>query len=108
VAEFLQRLCAALADRYTVERPLGAGAMATVYLATDSKQGRKVALKVLRPELAAAPGGRAVPPRSASPPPCSIPISCPSFDSGQADDPLFYVMPWVEGESLQGRLAREK
>jgi tetratricopeptide (TPR) repeat protein len=108
VAELLQRLRAALADRYTVERPLGAGGMATVYLATDLKQGRKVALKVLRPELAAALGAERFLHEIRITATLQHPNILPLFDSGQADDLLFYVMPWIEGESLQERLIHEK
>ena len=108
MAELLQGLRAALADRYAVERPLGAGGMATVYLATDLKQGRKVALKVLRPELAAALGAERFLHEIRITATLQHPSILPLFDSGEADGLLFYVMPWVEGESLQARLAREK
>ena len=81
--------------------------MATVYLAQDLRHDRKVALKVLRPELAAVIGAERFSPRSRPPPTSSIPTSCRSIDSGEADGLLYYVMPFVEGESLRDRLDRE-
>ena len=80
--------------------------MATVYLAEDLKHHRQVAVKVLRPELAATLGPDGSSARSRSPPSCSIPTSSPLLDSGDADGFLYYVMPFVEGESLRDRLAR--
>ena len=104
----LARLQAALADRYRVERELGAGGMATVYLAEDVKHHRRVAIKVLRPELAAALGPdrflREIETTAALRHPHILPL----YDSGEADGLLFYVMPYVEGESLRDRLDREK
>jgi eukaryotic-like serine/threonine-protein kinase len=96
-----------LADRYELEREVGAGGMATVYLARDLKHDRKVAIKVLRPELAAALGPdrflREVKITAA----LNHPHILPLLDSGDADGMLFYVMPFVEGESLRDRLVGE-
>src|SRR2546421_4388898 len=102
------RLNAALAGRYTIERELGRGGMATVYLARDVKHRRQVAVKVLRPELAAALG----PDRFLREVEIAARLNHPHilalYDSGEADGLLFYVMPYVAGESLRHRLAREK
>jgi len=98
---------AALADRYTVERELGSGGMATVYLAQDLKHARKVAIKVLRPELAAAIGVDRFVREIEIAAHLTHPHILPLFDSGQADGLLYYVMPYVEGESLRDRLTRE-
>jgi serine/threonine-protein kinase len=101
------RLTAALADRYRLERELGAGGMATVYLAEDIKHDRKVALKVLRPELAAVIGADRFLAEIKTTAALQHSHILPLFDSGQADGFLFYVMPYVEGESLRDRLKRE-
>ena len=86
MSDAMARLSAALADRYRIERELGAGRMATVYLAEDLKHQRKVAVKVLRPELAATLGAERFAQRDrASPPGCSTPTSSPLLDSGEAD-----------------------
>jgi serine/threonine-protein kinase len=106
--EQLDRLKAALADRYTIERELGAGGMATVYLAEDVKHHRKVAVKVLRPELAAVLGAERFVHEITTTASLQHPHILPLFDSGEADGFLFYVMPYVEGESLRDRLNREK
>jgi serine/threonine-protein kinase len=103
-----ERLTAALVDRYRIERELGAGGMATVYLAEDVKHGRKVALKVLRPELAAVIGADRFLSEIKTTANLQHPHILPLHDSGQADSFLFYVMPFVEGESLRDRLHREK
>jgi len=108
VAEPLERLTAALADRYTIERELGAGGMAIVYLAQDLKHHRLVAVKVLRPELAAVLGGERFLKEIEVTANLQHPHILPLFDSGEADGFLFYVMPYVEGESLRDRLNREK
>src|SRR5688572_16012573 len=101
------QLNAVLAGRYSIEREIGAGGMATVYLARDLKHNRKVALKVLRPELGAVLG----PDRFLSEINVTAnlqhPHLLPLFDSGEASGLLFYVMPFVEGESLRDRLERE-
>ena len=102
------RLASALADRYAIERELGAGGMATVYLAQDLKHSRKVALKVLRPELSAILGGQRFLAEITTTANLQHPHILPLHDSGEADSHLFYVMPYVEGESLRERLLREK
>jgi serine/threonine-protein kinase len=102
------RLSAALADRYRIERELGAGGMATVYLAHDVRHDRQVALKVLRPELAAVIGGERFLAEIKTTANLQHPHILALFDSGQVDGTVFYVMPYVEGESLRDRLQREK
>ena len=102
------RLAAALADRYRIERELGAGGMATVYLAADLKHDRKVALKVLRPELAAVLGADRFVQEIKTTAALQHPHILPLFDSGTADSFLYYVMPYVEGETLRTKLDREK
>jgi len=102
------RLAAALADRYRIERELGAGGMATVYLADDIKHSRKVAVKVLRPELAAVIGAERFLSEIRTTANLQHPHILPLHDSGDADGLLFYVMPYVEGESLRDRLNRER
>ena len=104
----LPRLVAALADRYRIERELGAGGMATVYLAQDLKHDRKVALKVLRPELAAVIGAERFLSEIKTTANLQHPHILPLFDSGEADSFLFYVMPYVEGETVRDRISREK
>ncbi len=103
-----ERLKAALADRYTIERELGSGGMATVYLAEDLKHERKVAVKVLRPELAAALGADRFLREIKITARLTHPHILPLLDSGDANGFLYYVMPYIEGESLRERLAREK
>ncbi|HEX2722815.1 MAG TPA: protein kinase [Gemmatimonadaceae bacterium] len=102
------RLASALADRYRIERELGKGGMATVYLAQDLRHGRKVAVKVLLPELAAVLGAERFLSEIHVTAALQHPHILPLFDSGQADGQLFYVMPFVEGESLRSRLDRER
>jgi len=112
------RLTAALSDRYRLERELGQGGMATVYLAQDLRHDRRVAVKVLRPELAAVIGAERFLAEIKTTAALQHPHILPLFDSGQVaaghdggDGPqsfLFYVMPFVEGESLRDRLNREK
>jgi serine/threonine-protein kinase len=108
VADAPDRLAAALADRYRIERELGQGGMATVYLAEDLKHDRKVAIKVLKPELAAVLGADRFLAEIKTTASLQHPNILPLFDSGTADGFLFYVMPFVEGESLRDRLNREK
>jgi TolB-like protein len=108
MSEITSRLSAALADRYRIESLLGEGGMATVYLAEDLKHQRKVALKVLRPELAAAVGPERFLREIAVTAGLHHPHVLSLFDSGEADGFLFYVMPAVEGESLRDRLERER
>ncbi|MDP2584415.1 MAG: protein kinase [Candidatus Palauibacterales bacterium] len=102
------RLVAALADRYRIERELGEGGMATVYLAEDLKHHRQVAIKVLKPDLAAVLGADRFVQEIATTASLQHPNILPLFDSGTADGFLYYVMPYVEGESLRDRLNREK
>jgi len=104
----LDRLTTALSDRYTIAHELGAGGMATVYLAHDVKHDRKVALKVLRPELAAVIGAERFLAEIKTTANLQHSHILPLFDSGEADSFLFYVMPYIEGESLRDRLDREK
>jgi len=104
----LERLRAALADRYRVERELGEGGMATVYLARDLKHDRDVALKVLKPDLAAAVGAQRFLKEIQVTANLQHPHILPLYDSGTADGALFYVMPLVRGESLRDRLSRER
>src|SRR5882672_11612538 len=101
------RLAAALADRYRLEREIGAGGMATVYLAHDARHERRVALKVLRPELAAVIGAERFLAEIKTTAALQHPHILPLFDSGHADGFLFYVMPLIEGESLRDRLKKE-
>jgi serine/threonine-protein kinase len=98
----------ALADRYRLERQLGSGGMATVYLALDLKHDRQVAVKVLRPELAAVIGAERFLTEIRTTANLQHPHILPLFDSGKADGFLFYVMPYVEGISLRDRLTHEK
>src|SRR5580765_371381 len=107
-AELIPKLRAALADRYRIERELGAGGMATVYLAHDARHDRLVALKVLRQELAAVIGADRFLAEIRTTAHLQHPHILPLFDSGVAEGFLFYVMPVVEGESLRDRLEREK
>ena len=102
------RLNAALEGRYAIERELGEGGMATVYLADDLKHKRKVALKVLKPELAAVVGAERFLAEITTTANLTHPHILPLHDSGEADSFLFYVMPHIEGESLRERIDREK
>jgi eukaryotic-like serine/threonine-protein kinase len=103
----LERLALALTDRYRIERELGAGGMATVYLAEDLKHRRRVALKVLKPELAAVLGADRFVQEITTTAALQHPHILPLFDSGEADGFLFYVMPFIDGETLRSRLDRE-
>src|SRR6059036_559312 len=107
VANTFAQLQAALADRYALERELGHGGMATVYLARDLRHGRLVAIKVLRPEIAAALGPERFLREIQIAAQLAHPHILPLHDSGAAGAFLYYVMPYVEGESLRDRLARE-
>jgi serine/threonine protein kinase len=107
MADSFDRLAAALADRYPIERELGRGGMASVYLAHDVKHGRRVAIKVLRPELAATLGPDRFVREITIAAQLAHPHILPLFDSGEADGFLYYVMPYVAGESLRDRLNRE-
>src|SRR5487761_2656816 len=101
------RLATALADRYRIERELGQGGMATVYLAEDLKHHRQVAIKVLKPELAAVLGADRFVQEITTTAQLQHPHILPLFDSGSADGFLYYVMPYVEGETLRSKLDRE-
>ncbi|UCG88524.1 MAG: protein kinase, partial [Gemmatimonadota bacterium] len=105
--DVLARLKQALADRYAIESELGSGGMATVYLAEDLKHHRKVAVKVLRPNLAAALGPERFLQEIEIAAQLQHPNILPLYDSGEADGFLFYVMPHIEGASLRDKLARE-
>jgi serine/threonine protein kinase len=98
---------AALGDRYHVERAIGAGGMATVYLAEDAKHGRKVAVKVMRPELTATLGADRFLREVEIAARLNHPHILPMYDSGEAHGVLYYAMPYVEGASLEGKMRRE-
>src|SRR4026207_2145081 len=102
------RLKAALSDRYHIERELGSGGMATVYLARDLKHDREVALKVLRSDLSAVIGTERFLSEVRITARLDHPHILTLIDSGEADGNLFYVLPYVRGESLRARLDREK
>ncbi|HET8633988.1 MAG TPA: serine/threonine-protein kinase, partial [Gemmatimonadales bacterium] len=104
----LTPLSAALAERYRVERELGAGGMATVYLAEDLKHHRKVAIKVLKPELGAVIGAERFVREIQTVAALQHPHILGLIDSGEVDGTAYYVMPFVEGESLRDRLTSEK
>ncbi|MEQ1690615.1 MAG: protein kinase [Gemmatimonas sp.] len=103
----LARVTAALAPAYTVQRELGAGGMATVYLAHDARHERDVAIKVLHPDLGAALGADRFLAEIKTTAKLQHPHILPLLDSGSADGLLWYAMPYVEGETLRGRLQRE-
>ena len=103
-----EQLNAALAGRYVIDRLVGEGGMATVYLARDMRHNRKVALKVLKPDLGAVVGPDRFLAEIQVTANLQHPNLLPLFDSGAAGGLLFYVMPYVEGESLRARLEREK
>jgi tetratricopeptide (TPR) repeat protein/tRNA A-37 threonylcarbamoyl transferase component Bud32 len=107
MSELLEHLQATLGDRYTVEREIGRGGMAVVYLAQDLRHKRQVALKVLKPELAASLGGERFLREIELAAQLTHPNILPLHDSGDAGGMLYYVMPYVDGESVRGRLARE-
>ena len=108
MSEMLDRITAGLADRYPVEREIGRGGMATVYLAHDVKHQRQVAIKVLSVELAAVIGAGRFLREIQLAAKLNHPHILPLYDSGQADGLLFYVMPFITGESLRDRLVRDK
>jgi serine/threonine-protein kinase len=101
-------LASRLASRYTIDREIGRGGMATVYLARDVRHGRPVALKVLNPELGAVLGVERFLSEIRVTANLQHPNLLPLFDSGEVDGLLYYVMPYVEGESLRHRIDREK
>ena len=108
MAETPEHLVAALADRYRIERELGRGGMATVFLAEDLKHRRRVAIKVLDPEVAAAIGSERFLREIEVAAGLNHPHILALHESGAADGLLYYVMPFAEGESLRQRLEREK
>jgi serine/threonine-protein kinase len=108
VADQFDRLKTALADRYAIAEELGAGGMATVYLAEDLKHRRNVAVKVLRPELAAIIGAERFLKEIEVTANLQHPHILALHDSGEDDGFLYYVMPYVDGESLRDKLTREK
>ena len=95
----IDRLSVSLADRYTIDREIGAGGMATVYLAHDLRHDRNVALKVLKPDLGAVLGVERFLSEIKVTANLQHPNLLPLFDSGEAEGLLYYVMPYVEGES---------
>jgi tRNA A-37 threonylcarbamoyl transferase component Bud32 len=107
MAESTERLSSALADRYQILSRLGEGGMATVYLAEDLKHKRQVAVKVLKPELAAVLGAERFVQEITTTASLQHPHILPLFDSGEADSFLYYVMPYIEGETLRSKLDRE-
>ena len=108
VNDTVERLTSALAERYTIQDELGAGGMATVYLAHDVKHDRKVAVKVLRPELAAVLGAERFVQEIKTTANLQHPHILPLFDSGEADGFLYHVMPFIDGETVRDKLNREK
>ena len=106
--DVVARLRQSLSDRYRIERELGAGGMATVYLAHDLRHDRPVAVKVLKPELAAVLGAERFVVEIKTTASLQHPHILPLFDSGSADGFLFYVMPFIEGETLRDKLNRER
>ncbi len=108
MSDVATRLTAALTTRYRLERELGAGGMATVYLAHDLKHERDVAIKVLHPDLGAALGGERFLTEIRTTARLQHPHILPLLDSGEADGLLYYVMPFVTGETLRARLERER
>jgi len=106
--ELHRRLEGALADRYRLEREVGQGGMATVFLAQDPRHERRVAIKLFRPELSAVLGADRFLNEIKVTAHLQHPHILPLYDSGAADGLLYYVMPFVEGESLRQRMARER
>ena len=107
MTDVTDRVSAALADRYGIERRLGAGGMATVYLADDRKHNRQVAIKVLKPEIAAVMGAERFLREIETTAGLQHPHILPLFDSGKAGAFLYYVMPFIDGESLRDKIERE-
>src|SRR6478672_6599831 len=105
--EQLERVRSALGHRYQIKRELGRGGMSTVYLAEEARHSRHLALKVLLPHLAATIGKDRFLREIKTTAGLTHPHILPLFDSGEADGLLFYVMPFIEGESLRDRLKRE-
>ena len=107
MTDTIDRLKSALADQYAIERELGAGGMATVYLAHDVKHDREVAVKVLRPDLAMHIGSDRFLREIKMAASLQHPHIVPLYDSGETDGFLWYVMPYIKGESLRDKLDRE-
>ena len=107
MSDLQERLQKAVADRYRVEREIGRGGMATVFMAQDPKHGRPVAIKVLHPHLAAALGSERFLREIQIAARLQHSHIVPLYDSGQGEGLLYYVMPYIEGESLRQRLQRE-
>jgi serine/threonine protein kinase len=105
--DLIEQLQHALSDRYQIERELGQGGMATVYLAHDLKHARKVAIKVLRPELAAVLGAERFVQEIKTTAALNHPHILPLFDSGETSGFLYYVMPYIQGETVREQLNRE-
>jgi serine/threonine-protein kinase len=108
MSDVIARLNAALEGRYRIEREVGEGGMATVFLADDIKHNRPVALKVLKPELAAVVGAERFLSEIETTANLQHPHILPLYDSGEADTFLYYVMPFLEGETLRDRLERDR
>src|SRR5438874_11957986 len=108
VRDAVAAMTAALGERYEIERELGRGGTATVYVAQDRRHGREVAVKVLRPDVAAAIGAERFLREITIAARLTHPHVLPLIDSGQAGGSLYYVMPYVRGESLRERLVREQ
>src|SRR5919201_4326695 len=108
MADFLPRLKKALADRYSIDREIGRGGMAVVFLARDLPRNRFVALKVLRPDIASVLGSDRFLDEIQVAAGLAHPHILPLFDSGVAAGLLFYTMPFVEGESLRTRLVQDR
>src|SRR5215208_6454420 len=108
MATIAERLAESLKERYRIEREIGQGGMATVVLAEDVRHHRKVAIKVLHPELSAVIGPERFLKEIELTASLQHPHILPLFDSGSADGLLYYVMPYVEGETLRSRLERER
>jgi serine/threonine-protein kinase len=108
LTELLEKLKAALSDRYDVEKEIGEGGMATVFLARDTRHERKVAIKVLHEDLGAAVGAERFRREISIATSLTHPHILTLYDSGEAAGSLFYVMPFIEGESLRHRMDREK
>ncbi len=106
MGDTFQRIREVLADRYTVEREVGRGGMAVVYVAEDARHQRQVAIKVLHPELAAVLGRERFLGEIRTTAKLQHPHVLPLLDSGEADGLLYYVIPYVAGESLRARLDR--
>jgi tetratricopeptide (TPR) repeat protein/tRNA A-37 threonylcarbamoyl transferase component Bud32 len=107
VSQQFERIKSALAGRYEIERELGSGGMATVYLAHDARHDRKIAVKVLRPELAATLGSERFLREIRIAAKLTHPHILPVYDSGEANGYIYFVMPYIEGESLRQKLSRE-